>query len=130
MRCPRCRKGMMFKDANPYKSLRLSHIFLMHENCPVCNQKFDLEPGFWYGTGYVSYALTVAISAITFVAWLVLIGVSFNDNRVLWWLLSNSIAIIVLQPWIMRLSRAVYLYFFVHYEDNYDSGKGVTLHVD
>ena len=130
MRCPRCRKGRMFKDENPYKSLKLSHIFLMHENCPVCNQKFDLEPGFWYGTGYVSYALTVGISAITFVAWWVIIGISFNDNRVIWWLVSNSIAIIVLQPWIMRLSRAVYLYIFVHYEDNYDAGKGVALHVD
>ena len=29
----------------------------MYENCPVCSQKYDLEPGFWYGTGYVSYGL-------------------------------------------------------------------------
>ena len=33
----------------------------MHDNCPECGQKFDLEQGFWYGTGYVSYALAVAI---------------------------------------------------------------------
>src|SRR5215212_5550043 len=82
MRCPRCRKGPMFKETNPYKKLTLKHIFDMPENCPLCDQKYDLEPGFWYGTGYVSYALAVAISVATFVAWIVLIGVSFKDNRI------------------------------------------------
>ena len=80
MRCPRCRKGPMYKDANPYRNLSLKHISDMHENCPVCNQKYDMEPGFWYGTGYVSYALAVAISVASFVAWWVLIGVSVSDN--------------------------------------------------
>lgn len=130
MRCPRCRKGKMFPDSNPYKSLRLSAIFKMYDTCPVCNQKYDLEPGFWYGTGYVSYALAVAISATTFIAWWVLIGISFNDNRVLWWLLFNSISLVVLQPWMMRLSRVIYLYFFVHYDEHYDATEGITLHLD
>ncbi|MEO7800569.1 MAG: DUF983 domain-containing protein, partial [Ginsengibacter sp.] len=69
MKCPRCRRGDMFMDNNPYKSLRLSRILGMPEHCPECNQKYDLEVGFWYGTGYVSYALVVALSAATFVAW-------------------------------------------------------------
>lgn len=94
----------------------------MHDNCPVCNQRFDMgEVGFWYGTGYVSYALAVAISAITFVAWWVLIGVSFNDNRVIYWLVMNSVLLILIQPWLMRLSRVVYLYFFVKYDENYET---------
>jgi hypothetical protein len=122
MRCPRCRRGDMFKNSNPYKKLRLSHIFDMYENCPVCNQRFDMnEPGFWYGTGYVSYGLAVAISAVTFVAWWVLIGVSFNDNRVFYWLIINTVLLVVLQPWMMRFSRAIYVYFFVHYEENYET---------
>jgi len=123
MRCPRCRKGPMFKDPNPYKKLKLSHIFDMHENCPVCNQKYEMEPGFWYGTGYVSYALAVAISATTFVAWLVLIGVSTDDNKVFYWLGFNCLLLVVIQPWLMRLSRVIYLYIFVKYDPHYEETK-------
>ncbi len=82
-----------------------------------------MEPGFWYGTGYVSYALAVALSVSTFVAWLVFIGVSFDDNRVLWWLLINSILLVVLQPWMMRLSRSIYLYFFIRYNEDYETSE-------
>ena len=120
MKCPRCRCGPMFKDKNPYKRLKLSHIFDMYDNCPVCNQKYDLEPGFWYGTGYVSYALAVAVSTTTFIAWLVLIGVSTDDNRIFWWLGLNAVLLVVIQPWLMRLSRVIYMRFFVRYDENYE----------
>lgn len=123
MRCPRCRRGPMFKDPNPYRKLSLKHIFEMHSNCPECGQKFDLEPGFWYGTGYVSYALAVAISVASFVAWWVLVGISVSDNRVIWWLVANAILLVVLQPWMMRLSRVIYIRFFVSYDPDYEKTK-------
>jgi hypothetical protein len=123
MKCPRCRRGPMFKDANAYKSLKLSHTFNMPDNCPVCNQKYDLEQGFWYGTGYVSYALAVAVSAASFIAWLVLIGISTDDNRIFWWLGLNTLLLIVLQPWLMRLSRVIYIRFFVRYDEHYKITK-------
>ncbi len=120
MKCPRCRKGDMFKNNNPYKKFKLSYIFDMYDNCPECNQTYDMnEPGFWYGTGYVSYALAVAISGITFVAWWLIIGISFNDNRIFYWLIMNTVLLVLLQPWMMRLSRVIYLYFFVRYDENY-----------
>ena len=123
MKCPRCRRGQMFRDNNPFKKLKLSHIFNMYDNCPVCNQKYDLETGFWYGTGYVSYALAVAVSAITFIAWLILIGVSVDDNRIFAWLIFNCVLLVVIQPWLMRISRAIYLYFFVSYDEHYEVHK-------
>ena len=92
----------------------------MHERCPICGQPTEIEVGFYYGTGYVSYALTVAFSVATFVAWWVLIGISVNDNRVLWWLVANAILLVVLQPWLMRLSRAIYMRFFVSYDAEYE----------
>lgn len=98
----------------------------MHQRCPECNQPFELEVGFWYGTGYVSYALTVAFSITTFVAWWVLIGMSTNDNRFFWWLGINIFLLIALQPWLMRLSRVIYLYFFVKHNPNYKDGKVTT----
>ena len=120
MRCPRCRRGPMFRNPNPFKKLKLSYIFDMPDNCPVCNQKYDLEQGFWYGTGYVSYALAVAVSAGTFIAWLVLIGVSTDDNRIFWWLGLNAVLLVVIQPWLMRLSRVMYIRFFVRYDAHYE----------
>ncbi|MDP4285862.1 MAG: DUF983 domain-containing protein [Bacteroidota bacterium] len=119
-RCPRCRRGDMFKNKNPYKKLGITYILDMHNSCPVCHQKFELEPGFWYGTGYVSYGLTVALSAFTFIAWWIFIGISVDDNRVLYWLIFNGVLVIGLQPWLMRFSRVLYLNFFVRYNENYD----------
>ena len=125
MKCPRCRRGRMFKEGALYKSLKLSHIFNMYDNCPECGQKYDLEQGFWYGTGYVSYALAVAVSVTTFEAWLVLIGVSADDNRIFWWLGLNTVLLVVIQPWLMRLSRVIYMRFFVKYNENYETTKPV-----
>ena len=125
MKCPRCRQGAMFKDNNPYRKLSLKHIFDMPENCPVCGQKYDLEPGFWYGTGYVSYALAVGVSAISFVMWLVLIGVSTDDNRIFWWLGINSLLLVFTQPWLMRLSRVIYMRFFVRFDQHFEKTKPV-----
>jgi hypothetical protein len=120
MHCPRCRRGDMFKTKNAYKKLTLRHIFDMYETCPVCNQEFNLEPGFWYGTGYVSYGIVVLFSAISFLLWWLFIGISIHDNRVIIWVICNSVLILLSQPWLMRLSRVVYLYLFVKYNKNYD----------
>jgi len=130
MRCPRCRRGDMFKEANPYEKLKLTHIFNMYDECPVCKQKFDLEVGFWYGTGYVSYALAVLLSGITFLIWWAAIGISTEDNRIFYWLLANTILLVVIQPWLMRLSRAVYIYFFISYDENYDTKPTIELHIN
>ena len=130
MRCPRCRRGGMFKNNNPYKSLKLKDIFDMYDNCPVCKQKFDLEVGFWYGTGYVSYALTTLLSGITFITWWILIGISTDDSRIFYWLGFNTLLIIILQPWLMRLSRAVYIYFFIKYDENYERTSTIELHIN
>lgn len=125
LKCPRCRKGFMFKHPNPYKKLSLKYMLDMPERCPVCGQKFELETGFWYGTGYVSYGLAVAFSVFTFIAWWVLIGFSVDDNRLFYWLIANAVILILLQPWFMRLSRTVYLYFFVKYNPNYKTEETV-----
>ena len=125
MRCPRCRRGEMFKDSNAYRNLKLSRIFNMYDNCPVCRQKFDLETGFWFGTGYVSYGLAVAFSAASFVVWLVLIGVSTDDNRIFWWLGINTLLLVLLQPWLMRLSRVIYIRFFIKYDADYENTNPV-----
>jgi hypothetical protein len=106
----------MFSNPNAWK---LKKTLKMPEKCLECGQPFELETGFWYGTGYVSYGLSFALSVFTFLAWWMLIGVSTEDNRFFWWMGINAVLLLALQPWIMRLSRALYLYFFVSYHPDY-----------
>ena len=95
----------------------------MNDKCTVCEKRMEIEVGFYYGTAYVSYALTVAFSVSTFVAWWVIIGISVNDTRFFWWMGLNIILLIVLQPFLMRLSRAIWLSFFVRYNTNWQTEK-------
>jgi uncharacterized protein (DUF983 family) len=115
-KCPRCRQGDLFCTKSAYKK----GFMKMHSNCTECNQRTELEQGFYYGSAYVSYALTVALSVATFVAWYVLIGMGLDDNRVFWWIGFNALFLIVLQPWLMRLSRTVWLSFFVKYNRSWN----------
>ena len=116
-RCPRCRKGNIFVSNNAYK---LSETTKMKEHCDVCGQPTEIEVGFYYGTGYVSYALSVAFSVATFIAWWVLIGFSLDDTRFFWWMGTNAVLMIVLQPLFMRLSRSLWLSWFVKYDKNWN----------
>ena len=111
-KCPQCRQGDLFCTKSAYKK----GFMKMPENCSVCGQRTETEPGFYFGAAYVSYALTVALSVATFVAWYVIIGMSLDDERVFWWMGSNALFLIVLQPLLMRLARTIWLSFFVKYK--------------
>lgn len=106
----------MFQTGKPYD---LKRFMKMNDKCPVCGQRMEIEVGFYYGTSYISYALTVALSALTFVLWLLTIGFSLEDHRLFYWIGVNGILLLLLQPWLMRLSRALWLSFFVHYDPDW-----------
>jgi hypothetical protein len=97
-------EGHLFKHKNPY-ALKRHRFMQMNEKCPVCGQPTDIEVGFYYGTSYVSYALTIVFSVATFIAW-VADRFSIDDDRIFWWLGINAVSLIVLQPVFMRLSRS------------------------
>lgn len=115
-RCPRCRTGRIFTHRNPYN---LSVTVRMHDECPVCGQPTEIETGFYYGTGYVSYALTVGFSIASFMIWWLLIGFSLADTRFFWWMGTNAVLLILLQPPIMRMSRSFWLSWFVKYDPDW-----------
>jgi len=118
-KCPRCRRGKLYQYSNPYN---LRSFMKMNERCPVCGQPLDMEPGFYYGTNLVSYSLAIVLSVASFILWWVLIGFSLQDKRFFLWLLLNGLLLIFLQPPLMRLSRTVWLAFFVPYSSNWDKG--------
>ncbi len=119
-KCPRCRESFIYKEKSSYK---LSSVVKMVDKCTVCGQPTEIEVGFYYGTGYVSYALSVAICVASCIAWWVLIGFSFEDNRFLTWIISNAIMLIVIQPPLMRLSRTLWLSWFVKYDPKWREHK-------
>jgi hypothetical protein len=116
-RCSRCRKGKMFQHP---LGLSIKRNMEMHDHCPTCGQPMQIEVGFYYGTGYVSYALTVAISVAVFVAYWVLLGISIDDNSLYYYLAANLVILILLMPYLMRLSRAIWLSFFVKYDADWE----------
>jgi uncharacterized protein (DUF983 family) len=118
-KCTRCRRGKMYKYNNPYD---LRNFMKMNERCPVCGQPLDMEPGFYYGTNIVSYTLAFLISVASFILWWIIIGFSLQDKRFFVWMGVNAVLLVLLQPPLMRLSRTIWLAFFVPYSANWDKG--------
>ncbi|HEY4207056.1 MAG TPA: DUF983 domain-containing protein, partial [Puia sp.] len=42
-----------------------------------------------------------------------------EDSRFFWWMGINAVLLVLLQPWLMRISRVIYLYFFVRFDPDY-----------
>ena len=103
-RCPQCREGKMFK----YPFWRVDKFSEMNENCPVCGLRFEIEPGFWFGAMFVSYANTIAL--------LVVLGVTvfyvFNDPPVLYYIVPVTILSLITVPFNFRISRVIFLHLF------------------
>lgn len=112
-KCPRCREGEMFK----YPSYNLLNYQKMHTNCPVCGLRYEIEPGFFWGGMYFSYALNVAQSVVLGFATYYL----FN-NPPAWVYLTVIIgAIFLFMPLNFRYGRVLMLHLFapVHYDPSY-----------
>ena len=119
-RCPRCREGKLFEYGTTFRMKKNTQ---MNKDCPVCGQPTEIEVGFYYGTSYVSYVLTVAMSITSLVAWWVLIGLSTDDNRFFYWMGTNAVLLLLLQPWIMRVSRSLWISWFVKYDPDWQDHK-------
>lgn len=115
--CPRCREAKLFKNKRTFRFRRNME---MHDKCPCCGQVTDIEVGFYYGTGYVSYLAALLLTGLSFLFWLLTIGFSFSDRRFLYWIVLNSLMLAALQPWLMRFSRALWLSWFVKYDPDWE----------
>lgn len=107
LRCPSCRKGKMFSQ-KPYG---FSAISSMNKSCPHCKISYQLEPSFFYGSMYVSYALGVAIAVGTY---LMLYFLGYGGNMVLA-IVAIAAAIILLAPYNYQLSKVIWASFFIKF---------------
>lgn len=113
MKCPNCHTGNMYKNNS---ILPLGEFMQMPEHCSECGLRFELETGFWFGTGYVSYALSVATIFILAVIFALTYGFTWRDNSIFIFIGLMVSSLVLLQPWIMRYARVLYIYFFVKYK--------------
>ncbi len=108
-KCPKCHKGDLFIKPNPY--LHLSQMGKMYQRCPKCNLNYSPEPGFYFGAAYVSYALTTMV-----IIPLVIITFLLGARSFLTFLWVIGISILVTTPFLFRLSRSLWIHFFIKYD--------------
>lgn len=111
-KCPNCRKGKMFRQSSIFP---LGKMLEMPDRCEHCGQKMEIEPGFYYGTGYVSYGLSIALTVFNLIWFAIFFGIRFSDNSIFWFMGVNVAIVLLLQPVLMRYARVIYLYIFVKY---------------
>ncbi|GEQ85440.1 hypothetical protein ULMS_09480 [Patiriisocius marinistellae] len=107
-KCPVCHNGDMYLEKNPYK---LSQTLKMHERCPSCDTKYKIEPSFFYGAMYVSYAVGIAFATAAFVIcyWMFGLGRNISFTAII-------ITLLIFLPVIARVSRNIWINFFFKYD--------------
>jgi uncharacterized protein (DUF983 family) len=106
-KCPKCHQGDFFINKSPYKK----GFIKMYEKCPKCNEAFNREIGFYYGAMYVSYGVNIAIGVAVFIIMVLILNV-----ELLTYLISFFVIVTALFPWVMRVSRLIYINIFVNFD--------------
>jgi uncharacterized protein (DUF983 family) len=114
-RCARCGQGYMFKN----KLRTLKNPIVPTADCHHCGLHYELEPGFFWGAMYFSYAIGVGISAV---AGLVLY-IFFDDPTTWIYVLVCTGTMLAVSPLSMRYARVLMLYLFGEVNDRQDQKK-------
>ncbi|WP_276388423.1 DUF983 domain-containing protein [Eudoraea chungangensis] len=112
--CPKCHEESMYKVKNPY---HLGSLFKMYERCSHCQTKYKIEPSFFYGAMYVSYAVGIAFAVAAFVVAFFAFNLSLFHT-----FLAIVGTLIVFMPIIIRLSRNIWINIFIKYQ-----GKSIQI---
>lgn len=104
----------MYVNPNPYN---ISESMKMHDHCDHCGTKYKMEPNFFFGAMYVSYGLAVLIGILIF-----LVGHFALQLPVKTTFIAIVVILMVLMPWVTRLSRNIYINMFIGYDPDAASG--------
>lgn len=86
----------------------------MNEECPHCHQRLKTESN--NGPG-INYALTVIVLFLNILWYYPIFGLSYKDNSIFYFLAASTFVVILLQPFLMRISRVLYLYILLSIKD-------------
>lgn len=104
-RCPRCREGKMF----PYGTYNLKEFSTANQYCSKCQLNFEVEPGFFWGAMYFSYALMIAESVAAGV--LAVLGAGTQAHPMVY-ITAILLTVVACVPLNFRLSRSLMLHLF------------------
>lgn len=107
MKCPSCRRNTVFVNKSIFP---LGKLVALKDECEVCGEKFKSESN---NGGGINYALTVMLFFLNLCWYWPLFGLSYQDNSVYYYLASSIAVVLLAQPYLMRLSRIVYLYLYI-----------------
>lgn len=107
MKCPSCRRERVFVNKSVFP---LGQLVELKDECGVCGQRFKSERN---NGGGINYALTVLLFFLNLCWYWPVFGLSYEDNSVWQYLIVSTIIVLIAQPYLMRLSRMIYLYLYV-----------------
>ena len=87
------------------------NIFKMNERCSHCHTKYKIEFFFFFGAMYVSYGVGIAFAVAAFVISFLILKASLTTTFI-----AIVITLIVFMPFIIRVSRNIWINFFIHYD--------------
>ena len=98
--------------------MNILHPLRMHKQCEVCGQRFEPEPGFYYGAMFISY-IFIAFFSLGLVGLCVFYFKLSVDLSFL--ILFGFLAIMFL--WNLRFSRSVWIHLMIKYNPFSREGK-------
>lgn len=103
-KCPRCTRGDMFKTS----AFDLGRFNELKEACEACGLRYQVEPGFYQLSMYLTYAISIGlIAGFSIAAYLI-----FDDPPLWVFYAFIFIPLILTTPWNIRYSKVIMLYFF------------------
>ena len=109
LKCPNCRQGNLFTKNGLF---RYNSILDMPNNCNVCNQKFEIEPGFWIGALWTSYPIVIAIE-IPFLL-MALLSKTISPWVSFGFML---LAFLIFYPLMLRLGRSIWIHISIRFDE-------------
>ena len=114
LKCPRCHEGDMFETG----SWSFVKSFDMLKRCPKCDLNYFPEPGYYYGSMFISYIWT---------GWFSVLFVALFHWYLGWsqeWAFGLLIVFLIINfVYIFRISRLMWLNLNVKYNPNILKGK-------
>lgn len=103
-KCPKCKKDNIFSNRGSVFFFKMPK---MNERCNTCNYKFEIEPGFFFGSMFVSYALGAGQMIACFIVfWHYLDLHPFKVFAII------TLMLILLSNINFRVSRSIWSYMF------------------
>ena len=105
-KCPTCRRGAIFTG-----NLYGFNIQRTNYSCSHCNQRFEIEPGYFYAAMYISYAMNMTEMISIGFATYFLSGGRLDFGSI--WIYVSTIFIgsLLLSPFNYRYSRIILLHW-------------------